>query len=111
MFLSLVPAQYAEAPLTCVDHLSSHGQQDLTVPGSVGHQLQHLLVGLALDRHGVDAHEFVPGPKAPVLLRGAQGHDGADVHLSERTARLEQLPGLEGLLHWCTGRTCTSTES
>lgn len=61
--------------------LPAHRQHDLAVAGGVGHQLQHLLVGFALDGHSVDAEQLVPGAQATVLLGGAQRHDGADVHL------------------------------
>lgn len=73
-----------EAGPTCVRQLPAHRQHDLAVAGGVGHQLQHLLVGFALDCHSVDAEQLVPGPQAAVLLGGAERHDGADVHLRWR---------------------------
>lgn len=66
---------------TCVRQLPAHRQHDLAVAGGVGHQLQHLLVGFALDGHSVDAQQLVSSPQAAVLLGGAQRHDGADVDL------------------------------
>ena len=56
-------------------------EHDLAVAGGVGHQLQHLFVGFALDWHAVYTEQLIPGPQAPVLLSRAEWHDGTDVHL------------------------------
>ena len=58
-------------------------EHDLTVAGSIGHQIQNLLVGFSLDRHAVYAEQLVPCSQAPVLLSRTEGHDGPDVHLQE----------------------------
>lgn len=61
----------------------------MAVAGSVGHQLEHLLVGFALDWHAVNTEELVPRSQAPVLLGRTERHDGADVDLWR--TREEQL--------------------
>ena len=67
------PTRVCELPADC--------EHDLAVAGGVGHQLQDLLVGLALHRHAIDAQQLVARTQAAVLLRCAQRHDGANVHL------------------------------
>lgn len=66
---------------TCICELSAHRQHHLPVAGSVGHELQDLLVRFAFDWNAVDTDELIAGPQPAVFLRSAQRYDGTDVDL------------------------------
>lgn len=70
----------------------AHGEHHLAVTGRVGHQLQHLFVGFALDWHAVYTEQLVPCSQAPVLLSCTEWHDGTDVHLWKEEAGEREDP-------------------
>lgn len=82
VFSEKTSADYSKLTWEC--EFPANREHDLAVTGSVGHQLQHLFVRFALDRHAVYTKQLVPRPQAPVLLGCTERHDGADVHLRKR---------------------------
>lgn len=75
--------QLESGALTSVDDLPAYGQHNLTVTGSVGHQIQHLLVRTTFHHHAIDANQLVSRSQTTVLLCSSVGHNGPDVHLGK----------------------------
>lgn len=69
--------------LTSVDDLPAYSQHNLTITGSVGHQIQHLLVRTTFNHHTIDANELIPCPQTTILLCSSTGHNGPNVHLGK----------------------------
>lgn len=59
----------------------------MAVASSRGHEVQDLLVGLALHGDPVDAHQLIGRTQPAVLLGGAQRDDGPDVDLTRQPAK------------------------
>ena len=68
---------------TSVYDLPADSQHNLTVAGSVGHQIQHLLMRTTFHHHTIDANELVSRSQATILLCCSVGHNGPDVHLGK----------------------------
>lgn len=69
--------------LTSVDDLPTHSQHNLTVTGSVGHQVQDLLVRATFDHDSVNADKLISCSETTVLLCSSAGHNGPDVNLGK----------------------------
>ena len=69
--------------LTSVDDLPTHSQHNLTITGSVGHQIQHLLVRTTLDHHAIDANELISCSQTTIFLCSSVGHNGPNIHLGK----------------------------
>ena len=79
--------------LTSVNDLPAYCQHNLTVAGSVGHQIQHLLVRTTFHHHAVDANQLISRSQTTVLLCSSAGHDGPNVHLGKHIL-------IEGCQNW-----------
>lgn len=79
--------------LTSVDYLPAYSQHYLTIPGSVGHQIQHLLMRPTFHHHSINANELISSSQPAILLCSSVGHDGSNVDLGKYILR-------EGLQQW-----------
>ncbi len=73
--------------LTSVDDFPAYSQHNLTITGSVGHQIQHLLVRTTFHHHAIDADELISCPQTTILLCSSVGYNGPDVHLGKDILR------------------------
>lgn len=69
--------------VTSVDDLPAHGQHNLTITGSVGHQIQHLLVRTTFHHHTINANELISCSQTTIFLCSSAGHNGPNVHLGK----------------------------
>lgn len=67
--------------LTSVDYLPAYSQHDLTISGSVGHQIQHLLMRPPFHHHSINANELISSSQSAILLCSSVGNDGSNVDL------------------------------
>lgn len=73
--------------LTSVDYLPAYSQHYLTIPGSVGHQIQHLLVRPTFHHHSINANELISSSQPAIFLCSSAGHDGSNVDLGKYVLR------------------------
>lgn len=69
--------------LTSVDYLPAYSQHYLTIPGCIGHQIQHLLVRPTFHHHSINADKLISSSQLTVFLCSSVGHDGPNVDLGK----------------------------